>query len=122
MKEVYSEYVPRSITITKEKYHAIYPKAFTLYRIPLVFGKVSKKVVVNDEIAEYLVKNYPDLRIVDIPEPVLPEIKKQLEEDVKEPDRPRDGVPNNFLDETEEEEILGDEEPEAEKEKAGKKK
>lgn len=103
MKEVYTDYVPRSLLITKAQYHTIYPDAFVLYRLPIVFGRSSKKVVVRDEIAEYLMKKYDGLSVKDVAEPIQPEpiVDETPEETVEA--TPPPVAPSAFIDETQEE-------------------
>ena len=112
-KYVHSLYAPRALTISQEQYRTIYPNAHAVYRIPIVFKSVSKRVEVREEIAEFLVKNFSDLTISDVPVPIEVVHKPIVTEPEPEIETPDINITDRFIDESEPEVIVGTEsEPE----------
>ena len=112
-KYVHSLYAPRALTISQEQYRTIYPNAHAVYRIPIVFKSVSKRVEVREEIAEFLVKNFSDLTISDVPVPTEVVDKPIVTEPEPEIETPDININDRFIDESEPEVIVGTEsEPE----------
>lgn len=60
---------PRSIMITKTVWARLYGPFAVLRRMPLVFPAKSKSCWVDRKIAEWVVKNYPEIKIVGAPDP-----------------------------------------------------
>lgn len=114
-KYVHSLYAPRAITISQEQYRTIYPNAHAVYRIPIVFKKLSKRVEVREEIADFLVKNFPDITVSDVPVPAEVIVKPIVVEPEPEIETPDINISDRFIDESEPGEIVGTEpEPEIE--------
>jgi hypothetical protein len=63
---------PRSIMITKTVWARLYGPFAVLRRMPLVFPAKSKSCWVDRKIAEWVVKNYPEIKIVGAPDPEPP--------------------------------------------------